>query len=148
MRKFQNWKFILSSMGASILLSIIPLFSVASLGTRRSEDFYALFLFFSTFPILLGVPFSLLHLLAFKKNIATDTARKLIFFPSVWIQVFLVPIIIFLTPDILGELLSASHFHVRWTIIAIIIDVPSILYLIFISKIRKKIRESFFDEDE
>ncbi|MBO7070260.1 hypothetical protein [Fibrobacter sp. UWR2] len=148
MRKFQNWKFILSSMGASILLSIIPLFSVASLGTRKSEDFFQLFLFLSTFPILLGVPLSLLHLLAFKKNIATDTARKLIFFPSVWVQIFLIPIIISVTCSILEELLSTGYFHVKWTVIAIIFDIPAIFYLIFIPNIRKKIKESFFDEDE
>ena len=68
-------------MVSSILLSIAPLYSMAILNTRKSEDFTVLLLLLLTLPIVLGAPISLLHLLVFKKNISADTARKLIFFP-------------------------------------------------------------------
>ena len=68
-------------MVSSILLSIAPLYSMAILNTRKSEDFTVLLLLLLTLPIVLGAPISLLHLLVFKKNISADTARKLIFSP-------------------------------------------------------------------
>lgn len=135
-------------MGASILLSIAPFFATAALDTRGSEDFTALALFLLAVPILLGTPFSLLHLLAFKKDIGTDTARKLMFFPSVWVQVFIVPIIILLTFSIIEELFGTHYFHVKWAIPAVIFDALLILYFFSAFKIRKKLKETFFDENE
>ena len=135
-------------MGASILLSIIPFFAMGVLGTRGSEDFTALALLLLAVPILLGVPFSLLHLLALKKEISTDTARKLMFFPSIWVQIFIVPIIILLTFSIIEELFGTHYFHVKWTIPAVIFDALLILYFFSAFKIRKKLKEVFFDENE
>lgn len=148
MRKFQDKKFIFPSMGASILLSIIPFFAMGVLGTRGSEDFTALALFLLAVPILLGAPFSLLHLFAFKKNIDTDTARKLMFFPSIWVQIFIVPIIILLTFSIIEELLGTHYFHVKWAIPAITFDALLILYFFSAFNIRKKLKVKFFDEKE
>ena len=124
-------------MGASILLSIAPFFAMGAVGTRGSEDFTALALFLLAAPILLGAPFSLLHLFALKKDISTDTARKLMFFPSIWVQIFIVPIIILLTCSIFGELLSTHYFHVKWAIPAITFDALLILYFSVPSKFAK-----------
>lgn len=135
-------------MGASILLSIVPFFAMGALGTRGSEDFTALALFFLSAPILLGIPFSLLHLLALKKNISMDTVRKLVFFPSIWVQIFIVPIIILLTFSIIEELFGTHYFHVKWAIPAVIFDALLILYFFGVFKIRKKLKETFFDVDK
>ena len=130
------------------MLSIIPFFAMAALGTRGSEDFTALALFLLAVPNLLGVPFSLLHLFVFKKNIGTDTAQKLMFFPSIWVQIFIVPIIILLTFSIIEELFGTHYFHVKWAIPAVIFDALLILYFFSAFKIRKKLKETFFDENE
>ena len=148
MKKFQDKKFIFLSMGASILLSIAPFFAMAALGTRGTEDFTALVLFLLAVPILLGAPFSLLHLLALKQDIGTDTARKLMLFPSVWVQIFIVPIIILLTCSIFEELLSTHYFHVKWAVPAVILDALLILYFFSAFNIRKKLKEAFFEENE
>ena len=130
------------------MLSIAPFFAMGALGTRESEDFTALALFLLAVPILLGATFSLLHLLALKKNIDTDTARKLIFFPSIWVQTFIVPIIILLTFSIIEELFGTNYFHIKWAIPAVIFDALLILYFFSAFKIRKKLKETFFDENE
>ena len=149
MKKFQSKKLIFLSMVSSILLSIAPLYSMAILNTRKSEDFTVLLLLLLTLPIVLGAPISLLHLLVFKKNISADTARKLIFFPSIWIQIFIAPFALVLTCSILGELFDLYHLiHVKWLITAIIIDGLSIFYLFYVQQKKKKIKESFFDEDK
>ena len=135
-------------MGASILLSIAPFFAMAALGTRGSEDFTALVLFLLAVPILLGAPFSLLHLLALKKDIGSDTARKLMFFPSVWVQIFIVPIIILLTFSIIEELFGTNYFHIKWAIPAVIFDALLILYFFSAFNIRQKLKEVFFDGNE
>ena len=135
-------------MGASILLSIAPFFAMAALGTRGSEDFTALALFLLAVPILLGAPFSLLHLLALKKDIGSDTVRKLMFFPSIWVQIFIVPIIILLTFSIIEELFGTHYFHIKWAIPAVIFDALLILYFFGVFKIRKKLKETFFDVDK
>lgn len=131
-------------MGAYALLSLFPYLSFALLHEiaapkRGGEDFGTLFTLLSTFPILLGIPFSFLLLFLFKKGISTERAQALAFFPSRWLRFFIIPCIVLLTFQI-----PASN--VEWCIGAVILDVLWVLYFIGISALREIVDNSFFND--
>ena len=131
-------------MGTYTLLSLFPYLSFAILFSvappkRGSEDFGSLLTLCSTFPIVLGIPFSLLLLFLFKKGITTERAQAIAFFPSRWLRFFIIPSIVILTTQI-----PASN--IEWCIGAVLLDILWVFYFIGISKIREKVEGTFFND--
>ena len=153
MRPFQQKKFIFQAMGVSILLSAIPYLTailiiplivfIAPTNSYNSyADLYLLGLIFLTYPSLLGVPFSLLILFLFKKSISTETAKKLIFFPTAWARYLMIPAMI-----VLPIFWIASFLTIRGIAI-IILEALWVADFIYIRHLHEKIEEKFFNEEK
>ena len=69
-------------------------------------------------------------------------------FPSIWVQIFIVPIIILLTFSIIEELFGTHYFHIKWAIPAVISDALLILYFFGAFNIRKKLKDVFFEKNK
>ena len=151
MRPFQQKKFIFQAMGASILLSALPFLAsylcaalIDSISSSNNYNgfYFSLGLICPTFPSLLGIPFSLLILFLFKKNISTESAKKLTFFPTAWARYLMIPAMIVLS------IIWISSFLTIRGIAIIILGALWIAYFIYIGHLHEKIEEKFFNEEE
>lgn len=150
MRPFQQKKFIFQAMGVSILLSAIPFLAsylcIAVIESISSPNSYGGFYLFAglicpTIPSLLGIPFSLLILFLFKKDISTETAKKLTFFPTAWARYLMIPAMIVLS------IIWISSFLTIHGIAIIFLGALWVADFIYIGHLHEKIEEKFFNEE-